>query len=760
MTKVYRGIIGLFLIVTLIFNSTVFSFSLEEAESSTILSDSESGSTSEYVIVAKNEKTVNYLEQNYNATRLEDSEKICTSELTCEQAKYLQSKSSIVEIEEDIPFSASSENSDALNEEINQWYLDADGIDLQEVETTNLSKVKVALIDSGISYTGSVEVKESVDYVNDGDKETNPLFLDETSHGTAIANIICSNGSNGLFGINPNIELYSAKVLDENNSSTLSKIIQGISWAVEQDVDIINLSLGTSVNSELLHNAIKEAHNNGILIIAAAGNSQTETIQYPAAYNEVVAVGSVNEACSLSEYCSVGSQLEILAPGEKIMSTGFIDVPIVTSGTSVATAQVTAIASLLWQKDLTKSSDFIRQLLTVSAKNVEESDAGLIDYDYASEIYDEYAQAYNDGEADYSDLLNDNVPCDYSQEAEAVAGALWSKSDHENIVDEITDNEYKNASKTEKEKDAYQKYATIREYSTVSDKCFPPKAKKSEDYIMTIVALHGAGNYVSHLKYLWYFATFLGRAGEINSVDEMNAAIISARNSAKERMSNDPYYIKKYSDPDTILHKLIVNSGTMIKTGKIEQDSKYVYVKQSNVVLSAKQMKYRAMGYMFHLLGDVYAHQAAIPTSVGIYVNYHTDLSTLKSRISRNDVIDCTCTEDTTPCSSCNNLKSLINKGDLRFVNLVSYISNTDDIHNNKYIDCVNFCSKRYAYAIDVAKKMYSPVIRSFDWKEYVVPDIDSTEEENEEKIKLYELQSHVERSGFDFDDAYSDYST
>ena len=62
-----------------------------------------------------------------------------------------------------------------------------------------------------------------------------------------MAGIIAgSNGENNVEGINPNVELYSAKVLDDNNVAPISRVIEGIYWAIEQDVDIINLSLGTT----------------------------------------------------------------------------------------------------------------------------------------------------------------------------------------------------------------------------------------------------------------------------------------------------------------------------------------------------------------------------------------------------------------------------------------------------------------------------------------------------------------------------------
>ena len=84
--------------------------------------------------------------------------------------------------------------------------------------------------------------------------------------------IIAGNDIKGIKGIAPNVELYSIKVLDENNEAPVSRIIQGIYKCIEEKVDIINMSFGTVNKSEALEKAIKAAKDAGILMIASAGN--------------------------------------------------------------------------------------------------------------------------------------------------------------------------------------------------------------------------------------------------------------------------------------------------------------------------------------------------------------------------------------------------------------------------------------------------------------------------------------------------------
>ena len=128
-------------------------------------------------------------------------------------------------------------------------------INADKANINSNQKVKVAIIDSGVDAISGIKVKERINLVDD--KEDNLLFFEDYSgHGTSVAGIIAgSNGENNVEGINPNVELYSAKVLDDNNAAPISRVIEGIYWAIEQDVDIINLSLGTTVYSEALEKA-------------------------------------------------------------------------------------------------------------------------------------------------------------------------------------------------------------------------------------------------------------------------------------------------------------------------------------------------------------------------------------------------------------------------------------------------------------------------------------------------------------------------
>lgn len=245
----------------------------------------------------------------------------------------------------------------------------------------------------------------SVNFVDDEDN-ISVWYQDLTGHGTTIASVIVGDEDNGFEGVNSEVDLYSVKVLDENNQAPISRIVEGIYWCIENDINIINMSFGTSSYSKALEKAVEDAYNNNILMVAAAGNKETD-VEYPAAFEEVMAVASTNTSSEISDFSNTGEELDVAAPGEKIKVLGFFGLNGVTQGTSIAVPHVVGVASLLLEKDLTKSNEFIRQLITYSSKEIENTDyCGLVDAEYALEIYDEFDENFGG-----TDLVNkESIP--------------------------------------------------------------------------------------------------------------------------------------------------------------------------------------------------------------------------------------------------------------------------------------------------------------------------------------------------------------
>lgn len=319
------------------------------------------------------------------------------------------------------------------------WNLQAINADVINTNARSTAKVKVALLDSGVDIVNGIELADWTNLVEDEDYVL-PVYQDLTGHGTGIASIICANGEGGIKGVNPNVDLYSVKVLDGENKAPLSRIIKGIYWCIDNDINIINMSFGTSSYSNAMKKAVEDAYDAGILMVGASGNNAAK-VEYPAAFKEVMAVASTNTEAEISSFSNTGKELDIAAPGEKIKTSSFFGGAAVTHGTSIAVPHVVGVASLLWEKDLSKSHEFIRQLIDATSKSISNFDkCGLIDVDYAMSMYDTFDENYNNSNIDTEEIIPENteLPETYQEinDDEMYAEGRWTIAAHKDLVDE------------------------------------------------------------------------------------------------------------------------------------------------------------------------------------------------------------------------------------------------------------------------------------------------------------------------------------
>jgi subtilisin family serine protease len=162
---------------------------------------------------------------------------------------------------------------------------------------------------------------------------------ESTGHGTHVAGIARL--------VAPDARIMPVRVLNSDGMGNAFTVAEGILFAVEHGADVINLSLGTTRESDLLEDVIEEAAEEGILVIAAAGNLGSSQEVYPAADECALAITSVGQTGALSRFASYGTWVDLAAPGESIYSTFPVDGYAWWSGTSMAAPFAAGQAALL-----------------------------------------------------------------------------------------------------------------------------------------------------------------------------------------------------------------------------------------------------------------------------------------------------------------------------------------------------------------------------------------------------------------------------
>ena len=232
--------------------------------------------------------------------------------------------------------------------------------------------IRVGVIDTGVSHPdlvvaggrNTVRGEPCDDYGDNGH-----------GHGTHVAGIIAARGTppNGLLGLAPGAELHSYRVFGEGSvSATNYAIVKALVFAVDEGCDLVNLSLTTPQPDEVVRDAIADAVDHGVLVLAAAGNDGRQPVAVPAAYEDAVAVtamgrkGAFPTGCYhesevgdpsgtdpdsfVAAFSNFGRDVDLIAPGVGVVSTvpgGYGPM----SGTSMACPAVAGIAARLLSQD-------------------------------------------------------------------------------------------------------------------------------------------------------------------------------------------------------------------------------------------------------------------------------------------------------------------------------------------------------------------------------------------------------------------------
>jgi subtilisin family serine protease len=206
---------------------------------------------------------------------------------------------------------------------------------------------------------------------------------DDMGHGTFVAGVIAASGNGqGMVGVARGVTVMPVKVLDCQGEGDSIALAQGIIYAAKSGASIINISLGGPDDAAIVREAARIAHDVfGSLVVAAAGNSGTAGVSYPARYDDVLAVGAASAADPgrRARFSSYGPQIDVVAVGEEIVGTiprtacaAFLPClksgPYATgSGTSFAVPQVAGLAALMLSHRPHMSPDAISSTIRATA---------------------------------------------------------------------------------------------------------------------------------------------------------------------------------------------------------------------------------------------------------------------------------------------------------------------------------------------------------------------------------------------------------
>ncbi len=231
------------------------------------------------------------------------------------------------------------------------------------------SGIRVAVLDTGVSpgvpelrgrlLPGLNAIDPSADPWEVPDGQTNQAY----GHGTMVAGIIAR--------LAPGAEILPIRVLNSDGTGSMVDVIQGIHFAISQGARVLNISFGTPVESTFLEQALDQAEEAGMVIVASAGNDGGNIRRYPAALGGTISVASVDADLTKSAFSNYGRSVAVVAPGSGIEAPDVDGSTSFWSGTSVAVPFVTAEAALVLSRNPRLPADAAAELVRKTARPVE-----------------------------------------------------------------------------------------------------------------------------------------------------------------------------------------------------------------------------------------------------------------------------------------------------------------------------------------------------------------------------------------------------
>jgi serine protease len=245
-------------------------------------------------------------------------------------------------------------------------------VQANQLSQNNQSARKVCVIDTGFNL-GHPDLGDQNNGVTGqgNNSQVGNWYNDGNGHGTHVAGTISALSNNeGVVGVYPGVDLHIVKIFNDQGAWTYSSdIITGIQQCKNAGANVVNMSLGGGGSSTAESNAMQGFVDDGIMLVAAAGNDGNSSLSYPASYDSVISVAAVDSAERRASYSQYNSQVEIAGPGTAVQSTWPTNTYNSISGTSMATPHVAGAAALVWSFFPSCSNEQIRAAMNVTAKD-------------------------------------------------------------------------------------------------------------------------------------------------------------------------------------------------------------------------------------------------------------------------------------------------------------------------------------------------------------------------------------------------------
>lgn len=236
------------------------------------------------------------------------------------------------------------------------------------------TSIRIAIVDTGVDDTHPDlhgRVVKGADYINGGNDP-----IDDNGHGTEMAGIAAAimDNSIGFAGVSQST-ILSIKSMDSAGNVWTNALVEGINYAAENSAKIISIS-AESDNFDGLQQAIDDAYvNHGCVIVASTGNDGIEVAKYPAAFDNVIAVGAIDKNGARWSNSNYGSYIDLMAPGFQVGTTNRMNAGpgmqyVAIDGTSPAAAFVSGVAALVLAENPTMPQYKVREYLINSAQDL------------------------------------------------------------------------------------------------------------------------------------------------------------------------------------------------------------------------------------------------------------------------------------------------------------------------------------------------------------------------------------------------------